>query len=110
MSWLDCSDCHAGPQNKADKDYLNQVLQGTNIENVSTEISSASNNSSGLILLSKTFILAASNSLITLYLVMPAKNVPVGLGVNTLPFLTINKFATVNSATKPSWSQITQLS
>jgi len=33
MSWLDCSDCHAGPQNKANKDYLNQVLQGTNIEN-----------------------------------------------------------------------------
>ena len=24
MSWLDCSDCHMGPQNTADEDYLNE--------------------------------------------------------------------------------------
>lgn len=43
MSWLDCSDCHAGPQNKADKDYLNQVLQGTNIENAARNYSISRN-------------------------------------------------------------------
>ena len=43
MSWLDCSDCHAGPQNKANKDYLNQVLQGTNIENAARNYSISRN-------------------------------------------------------------------
>ena len=43
MSWLDCSDCHVGPQNTADEDYLNEVLLGTNIENAAQNYSISRN-------------------------------------------------------------------
>ena len=43
MSWLDCENCHVGPQNTADEDYLNQVLLGTNIENAARNYSISRN-------------------------------------------------------------------
>ena len=53
---------------------------------------------------------ASRSSPITRWRVMPARNVPFGIGVNTTPSLAMNTLELASSATLPSTSRTTQLS
>lgn len=72
MSWLDCSDCHVGLQNSIDKNYLNEVQLGTNIENSARNYSISQNIGDNKIL-SRTKVSTGIHNYERYAPVMPAK-------------------------------------